>query len=477
MDTLTAPQPVAAPAAVTPTPSATPAAAPAEAPKTPISSVTGKPISEAAHNLFKMLEQSGDPMRDEPEKKPEPEPKPDDAAPAKTDATAAPAKAAEPEKPIKVSKRPVKRPELPIPKEEPAAPAAAVTAPAASTTPTDNKWKESLLDEEKAALEDAEFAERVDPKFKGLADKMGAFFRAQKEYLEKHPDADENDPGYKKILASQPGLSIADKRLIADARVEERVSSRVNPKIEELEQQIFTRDEEPKIENEAQQIRRHMAFNALPKEMLDMLKEKGLPVLQKEYADELEVAGGLINTLTDDAKELLRITRINPKTHRPIGDIAADPSHPKWEQHNRISTMVNEVCADFQRNAPQNEQVRDGKWFVTREEWGKLPANARHQFWTFTNSQEHVREMINRAMTWMPDAISRNIKARQEALKARGYERKRPEPAPVVAAVTPPVQSSSPSSPRPSPSPSPSTPAAGQKTPGQLLAARLNAEA
>ncbi|MHB1099859.1 MAG: hypothetical protein ACYCZR_09930, partial [Burkholderiales bacterium] len=225
------------------------------------------------------------------------------------------------------------------------------------------------------------------------------------------------------------------------------------------------------------QIRSHLAFSALPKEMLDILKAKGnaegVKVLQKDYADELEVAGEIINTLTDDAKELLRITRVNPKTSKPLAAAADTPSHPKWEQHNRIATMVNEVCKDFQKNAPQAEQVRDGKWFVTREEWNRLPANARHQFWTFTNSEDHVREMIGRAMTWAPEAISSRIKARQEALKARGYERRRPE-AVVTPPVTPPVASVGAASPRPTPSPAPASTPAGTPSVGKQIASWLS---
>lgn len=464
MPTEIAPQPpVAAPAAVTPPPAAP---APAATPERPINSATGKPISEAAHNLFKMLQESGDPMREEkPEPKPEPKKEPEPTTPAAT---------TEPEKPIKVSKKAApKRPDLPIPAAEPAAPVQPAT-PAASVA-VDPKWKDSLNDEEKAALEDAELAETVDPRFKGLSEKMGKFFRDQQKYLADNPDADENDPGYKKLLASAPKLSSADKRQIAEARIERRVEQKYKPELENIQHEIYVRDEEPKIEGEAMQIRKHMAFNALPKEMLTVLKEKGLPALQKEYADELEVAGNLINTLTDDAKELLRITRINPKTQRALGQAADAPNHPKWEQHNRIATMVNEVCNDFQKNAPQNEQVRDGKWFVTREEWARLPANARHQFWTFTNSEDHVREMINRAMSWMPGAIEMKIKERQDALKARGYVRQRAEVAP-AAPATPPVASAAPASPRPSPAPAPSTTPAGQRTPGQLLAARLAGE-
>jgi hypothetical protein len=460
MPTETAPQPsVAAPAAVvTPPPTPAPVSA---APERPINSVTKKPISEAAHNLFKMLEESGDPLREEPEKKEVPA-APVAAEPAKPAPTAT-------EPPVKVSKKVAKRPELPIPAADPA-PAAPVAKP--DPAPVDSNWEEGLLEEEKIALEDAKFAEKVSPKHKGLADRMGRFLREQKKYLQENPDVDENDAGYKKILAMQPSLSASDKREIADARIEERVNKKHESKFADLEQEIYVRDEEPKIENEAKQIRHYLAFNALPKEMLSVLKDKGIDTLRKEYADEIEVAGNLINTLVDDSKELLRITRINAKTGRPIEKAADTPQHQKWEQHNRISMMVNEVCNDFHKTAPESEKVRDGKWFVTREEWARLPANARHQFWTFTNSEQHVREMINRAMGWMPSAIEQKIKERHEALKVRGYERRRSEV--VTPPAAPPVASSAPSAPRPTPAPAPSSTPAGTPSLGQLLARRLS---
>lgn len=451
MDTATAPQPTVAAPAATPPPAA-PAA------ERPISSITQKPISEDAHKLFKMLEQSGDPMREEaPAETP---------APAKVETPAAPVKE---ETPIKVSKKPApKRPDLPV--------AAEPTAPvvAAAPTPPAANWRETLDDDERTALDDADLAETLDPKFKGLADKMGKFLRVQKDYLTKNPDTDENDPKYKEILATAPVLTVADKRMIAEARVEQRVAKKNEGRFADLEQEIYVRDEEPKLKAEGQQIRHHLAFNALPKPMLDMLKEKGLPALQKEYADELEVAGGLINTLVTDAEELLRITRINPKTSRPLASAADAPTHPKWEQHNRIAALVNEACLDFQKTAPQTDQIRDGKWFVTRDEWARLPANTKHQFWTFTNSEAHVREMINRAMGWMPDAINKKLTERQEYMKARGYERRKAEAAPVV--TTPPVASTTALSPRPGPAPAPNNVPAGQLTPGQALARRLAGE-
>ena len=459
MTTETAPPP-AAPAAVPVVP------APVAEPR--ISSLTKKPISEAAHSLFKMLEESQTPDPNEPDVDEKPTPQPEKVAAAEL----AKPDPVEPEKPVKVAKKAPKRPDLPIQKEEPAA--APASAPAPTAAP-ESDWEESLMDEEKAALEDARFAEKVNPKHKGLADKMGKFLREQKKFLEANPGAEEDDSAYKAILATRPNLTTSDKREIAEARVEERVSKKYEPRLNDLQHEIYVRDEEPKVDAEAAQIRQYLAHNALPKDMLTVFKEKGLPVLQKEYADELEIAGGLINTVVDDAKELLRITRINPKTQRSLGEVAADPSHPKWQQHERIAKMVSEVCTDFQKHAPQDEQVRNGKWFVTREEWGKLPANARGQFWTFTNSQEHVREMINRALGWVPDAVTERLKARQDELKAKGYVRQRAEPTPAPAA-TPPVASSSPATPRPSPSPAPSTTPAGQLTPGQLLARRLSGE-
>lgn len=464
MPPVTAPlPPVAAPAAapIPPPPPAKP-----DTSQTPISSVTKKPISEAAHNLFRMLEESSKPEPDDVEDTPEPE-TPKTAPPA-----AAPAPAPNPEKPVKVSKRPAKRPELPVAKSD--APPAPTPPPIAPPAPPDANWEDSLLDDERLALEDARLAEQTNEKHKGLADKMGKFFREQKKYLEAHPDADEEDPDYKRILAQMPKLSASDKREVAEARIEGRVAKKYDSKLIDLEHELYVRDEEPKVEQESMQIRRHLAFNALPAEMLTVLKEKGLPVLQKEYADELEVAGGLINTLVGDAKELLRITRLNPKTQRTLGQVATNESHPKWEQHNRISNLVNAACDDFHRNAPQQEQIRDGKWFVTREEWGRLAPNARSQFWTFTNSDEHVREMINRAMGWMPDAIASSIKNRQEALKARGYVRQRNETPPAPPPPAPPTPSGSPSLPRSSPAPDPSANTGGQLTQGQILARRLN---
>lgn len=464
MPTETAPQPqAAAPAAVPASPA--PAAPVAE---TPINTVTGKPISAAAHSLFKMLEESQGPnLNDEPA---QPEKTADAAepkAPASPEAGAAPVAT---DKPVKVSKRQVKRPELPIPKEAPvASPAPAPHAPEAN-------WEESLLDDERAALEDARFAEQANPKHKGLADKMGKFFREQKKYFEAHPDADENDADYQKVMALMPKLSATDKREIAEARIEDRVAKKHESKFSDLQQELYVRDEEPKVENEGGQIRKHLAFNALPEDMLKVLKEKGIAVLQKDYADELETAGNLINSLVDDSKELLRITRINPRTQRALGQIATDESNPKWAQHNRIAAMVNEACNDFQKNAPQAEQVRDGKWFVTREEWGKIPPASRHQFWTFTNSENHVREMINRAMGWMPDAINRSISARHDQLKSRGYVRQRADAGATTPPAAPPVATASVSSPRPAPAPAPSATPVGQRTAGQLLAARLAGE-
>jgi hypothetical protein len=460
MPTETAPQPpVAAPAAV-PAPVATPPAAP----ELPINSITGKPIQESTHKLFKMLESASGPLGED---KPEP-------TPEKPAATPPPAAPVEPEKPIKVSKKPApKRPDLPVAAEAPAAPAA--PAPVASAPAAAANWEDSLLDEEKTALEDARFAETVDPKHKGLAAKTEKFLKDQKAYLESHPDADENDPGYKKILATQPTLSVADKRAISTARIKSEVTKEHEGKFTELQQEIFVRDEEPKLKAEAHQIRQHLAFNALPKPMLDMLKEKGLPALQKEYADELEVAGNLINTLVTDAEELLRITRVNPRTNKPLATAADAPSHPKWEQHNRIATLVNEVCNDFQKTAPQSEQVRDGKWFVTRDEWSRGGYNKHpDKYWTFTNSEQHVREMINRAMGWMPEAINKKITERQEFLKQRGYERRRADATPPPS--TPPVATTTAPSPRPGPAPAPNNTPAGQLTQGQLLARRLAGE-
>lgn len=468
--TAPAPAPVAAtPAAPVPAPATPAAAAATPAPVTPKPADpkvgSAKAEGTPANRLFQRLKDNAPQQKEEGQF-------PADKAPKveKPAEPAAPAKAPEPEKPIKVSKaKAAKRPDLPVAQTPPPA---VPPAPAASTPAPSKNWEENLLDEERAALEDARFAEENFPEHRGLADRMGRFFKEHQEFLEKNPDVEDDDPAYKKVLALKPDISVADRRRIINARAAQEVKKGIEPELNDLRHELYVRDEEPRIRQEGDRLFSELAENALPEEMRKIYKEKGLAELQKNYADEMEVAGTIIRAATDDAEELLRITRVNPKTGRPLAKIAENPSDPKFVQHERLAKIVDDVCDEFLKTGTERELLREGKWFVTREEWGRLQPAERSKFWTFTNSEKDIKEVIDRAKRWIPNAIDTAIKTRQQEFERRGWRRHR-EVAPAPAPSTPPQPVSSVSTPRPAPVPSPSAPATTPETRGMSLAKRL----
>lgn len=470
MPTPTAPTPVAAtpaPAQATPPQSApvSPASAPAaDTPPAKPAIGSAKEEGSRAHRLFQRLADNAPEAREDSAPVVAPEkPKEELVKPAAT---------AEPEKPIKVTKKVAKRPDLPVNQPPPVAsvpaPQAPVTQPAHAAS---SNWEDDLLDEERAALEDARFAEQAFPEHKGLAARYEKFLKEHKEFLDKNPDVEDSDPRYQKLLTSRPELSIKDRRRITEARVSEGVKKQYQPEIEDLRHELYVRDEEPRIQEEGRRLVEEISESALPKEMHDFYKTNGVAKLRENYPDEWDVVSRIVTAASEDAKELLRITRVNPKTGRPVAKVAADRSDPKWEQHERLAKLVDQVCEEF-KNTGGDALRRDGKWFVTREEWANLPANARSQYWTFTNSPDHIGEIIGHAKKWIPGAVESTIKQRRAELERRGYQR-RSAVAP-AAPSTPPTPVASASSPRSAPIPSASASPGTTESRGSMLARRLN---
>ncbi len=175
---------------------------------------------------------------------------------------------------------------------------------------------------------------------------------------------------------------------------------------------------------------------AMPDEIKEFAKQHGVEVAQKEFADELQVVNAIVSTASADYEELVRLDTFHPTTRRPLSMPAANESDPKYAQHQRLLGIMDKVDTEFKDTAKQSELMRDGRWFVTREEWRALPPAARGQYWHFTN-----REIGTRMLAWVKPAIDITINNNRESLKARGYERRKyAPPAPAPAAPTPPPQ-------------------------------------
>ncbi len=484
----------AAPAAVAPsTPSPTPAPAAPAAPATPTPSTPPPPATPPAApagdekakdrgtRIWKLLQ---DDSAEPPGKKPE-TPKPADPAPA---APAAPAAAAAPtdptapapdDKTIKApKKRPIdKRPEPPT-AAAPAAPAA-VTAPAAAPA-NDDEWESSLIPEEKQLLDDAAEAESHLPGRKGLKEQVKKFVKEHQKYLADHPelDGDKEDPAtqeaetkYERWLKkARPSLTESEQREVSEKRIAARVAQPLEQKTQQLEHELFVRDEEPKIVQRGEQVRSELNTNAMPAEIVEFAQKHGVDVARQEFADELKIHNRVVNMASACYQELIRLGTINPKNGKALASLEVDPAKDpaRAEIHELLGKIIPGVCDEFKETATKTDLVRDGKWFVTREEWNNGYSKFPGQYWTFTN-----KEIAERSLRGVPAAIQRGIEAHREEMKSRGWERRKFTPGPAV----PPAVPATPLSSAPGPGASPVPPATAAQpapvTPGSRIAAAL----
>lgn len=381
-------------------------------------------VSKLLANLNLDLEVSAPKKEPEPPKeetKPKAEPKAAPAPAAKTE----PAAPAEPG--LRVRKQKLTRPELPV--VQPVAPA----APVAKDEPyrPDPQWESSLEENEREMLADAKDAEALFPdKYKGLAAKTAKYLKEHAE-LTAREDFDDQSPKYKQWLAAnQPKLSRQEVRELEETRVAKKVNQQWEGKYSDLQHKIFVREAEPKIEQEGRAVFSELSHSSLPEDVAKAVKEQGYEEASKTYGLELQTAQNVLTAAAEDIMELRRLSTKDPETGRPLQAPVQDPSHPKFAQHQRLGEMVGYLCEDFKTKATAEQQLRDGKWFVTRDEWASIRPDQRHRFWTFTN-QELIAEAKKNAKL----AVSMAIERQRGSMQKLGWQ---PPTAKVAAPPVPP---------------------------------------
>jgi hypothetical protein len=392
--------------------------------------------------MRRLLDSVPDPETAEPEKKPEvtPPEKPKAEAPAEP---AKPVVTAEPEKPIALRKPKLKRPEIPAEAPKPAAAPEPVAAPK-----PDPKWEEGLEENEREMLSDARELEEVMPeKYKGFAARTEKFLRdnAARKAAE---DFDEQDPKYQTWLKqAMPALSRKEQREFQEVRVANRVKETTDAKLTELKHQLFVRDQEPKIEQEGRAIFNELAKTSLPEDVAKAVKDEGYEKATATYKLELETAQEILAAATEDIKEFFRVSRVDPETKRALVREATDPSDPKFAQHERLRKIMDDVCSEFRTNAPQEQQLVNGKWFVTRDEWKRIPEAERSKYWTFNN-----RQIVDQAKRSLKGVIEATIAEKRKRIEGYGWTRA-PKPVAAPAAATSKPEPTTPAAPRGTPIP------------------------
>ncbi|MCW5549982.1 MAG: hypothetical protein KIT44_13545 [Opitutaceae bacterium] len=378
------------------------------------------------------------------------EPKPENKPPA---APPAPAPAAGDPKPAPAAvlkRRPRREPEPPP--APPPAPAPMPAPPAApAPTPTDD-FEAGLLDEEKEQLEMARDAERLlGEKYKGFEGRTKKFLKDHQEYLakarERDPDAvfDETNAEYQAWLSKNtPVIPQRDIREMERKRITEEVEKRQDEKISEVYDETFRRDAEPKVKQRADDFF-NKAVAELPETLTKAIKEEGVEKAKAKFPTEFRIANAILGQAAADVEEFYRLTTVNPRTGRPMK--AYDPKNPT---HAGLIEFVNTQCNAFKKSGGK-ALIKDGKRFVTREEYYTMPKEQRAGVWTFTDDQ-----IVGMARIEAAKMVKLKIEEEHNRLKAEGWTRPAPAAEPAPAEQPPGAP------PAPNPTPIPAKPASSE---------------
>ncbi len=392
----------------------------------------------------------------------------------KTKAPGAPASPAAPAEPeIKLRKQKKERPALPLanePAARPAVPEPAARAPAAPDPELARKFEEGLEPNEREMLDDAKYLETKWPeKYKGMAGKVEKFLRDHIARTE-GDDFDDQDPEYQRwVQENQPRLSRGEIRQIEESRIADNLRKENDGRFADLHFRAFTKEKEPEVDRVGREAYAELANASLPDDVGNVLREqigklgpqKGYEEALKTHRMEIETAEGVLQAAADDIKEFHRLNVKDPTTGRTLSEFLDDPSKDpspgkeRYQQHQRLLQMVDGVCEDFKANGG-DAVIRDGKWFVTKQEWLRLKPEARGRFWTFTN-----KEIVNRAKMGIKAVIAGAIQQKHEYLKARGFSRQQASAAPAAPVL--------PSTPKGPPPPAP-VPGGGNEPPSTVSA-------
>lgn len=366
-----------------------------------------------------------------------------DPPPADPPAGDPPAGDAPPDPPVKVKRKVPPAPKLddtPTPPATPPAP------------PPEEIDESDLIDEEREQLEIARTAERMDPKYKGLAARQAKFFKDHAAYLaaakkaDPHASFDEDNEDYQDWLRENAvKLSPREREAARVWQVREEVRRESDDKLNEVRDEVYRTHEEPKVRGEVDEFFRGLVGEALGDEIKELVKKEGSDKFREVYPVEHKIASAIFHEASSDIEAFTKLTRINPATKRPMM-----PFDEKNPQHSRVLQFIELTCNEYEKEA--KGLMKDGKRFVTRDTMARIKPEERGKYWTFTN-----KEIVSRARETAAAAYKQAVAAHYDELKRGGWERK---PRGAKPAEPPAPGTKPPSAPRPAPIPDPGTPPA-----------------
>lgn len=306
----------------------------------------------------------------------------------------------------------------------------------------DAKFMEDLIPEERAMFEKVLYADkRLGGDYKGKSKQFRDFFKKNKDFVEKRmADDDFYDPAtddqYKEFIAKhKPQFTRADEDKVYREMILEEADKRINKKtadrISQLERQLQRQETLPRI-NQAKAHFRKNAQKVIPEDINKQItsSENGL----KDFAESNPLEYQIIESNT---QEMLAFSDA-------LTDIFLDPNTPIDVDNNQMHKHLNEWINHQQEQFIKTGQTQldDGRTFMRRERFYRLPEDKRAEYYTWDDNA-----ILNLLALTYKDKMQAEIASHRQAMEKAGYRKvdsvqQQEQPAPAPAAKPPVVNPS-----------------------------------
>jgi hypothetical protein len=303
----------------------------------------------------------------------------------------------------------------------------------------DKEFTDNLLPEEKDLYELAKFADENMDGYKGKAQEFKKYFEQTKSYIEtrikEDPHADlSDDADYQEFISkNRPDFNQLDiKKVDRERNIHEamrRIEEQQAPEKERAKVEQERSRKAPEVQKFKMMFRQHSKL-AIPEEMSDLVKDED-SIKQFEESNPLEYQ--IINTVTTELHNtgdaLLDITQ---------GMSTYDESNPL---HSKLLKWVNDEQEQYIQSGDTN---REGKTFMRRERYFKLPESKRTAYYTWSDA-----DLIQILTVRAKQKIQESLEHQRQLLERSGYSRQAvkqaaPKKAPAPKRQPPPSVGSAP---------------------------------
>lgn len=310
----------------------------------------------------------------------------------------------------------------------------------------DAKFMEDLIPEERAMFEKVLYADkRLGGDYKGKAKQFKDFFKKNKDFVEKRmADDDFYDPStddqYKEFIAkNKPQFNRSDEDKVYREMILEEADKRINKKtsdrIAQLERQIQRQQTLPRI-NQAKAHFRKNAQKVIPEDINKQItaSENGL----KDFAENNPLEYQIVEKNT---QEMLAFSDA-------LTDIFLDPNTSidvdNNQMHKHLNDWINHQQEQFIKTG--QTQLDDGRTFMRRERFYRLPEDKRAEYYTWDDNA-----ILNLLALTYKDKMNAEVAAHRHAMEKAGYRKVEPEQQPAQAQAPTPTPVAKPPVVNPSP--------------------------